>query len=87
MRRRTANEGASDEQGMANVRNAIVFSVLLAGLTAGLAAADPAPEEPGTTATVAVQQVPIDHTLPDEAMMMLVGTGLIALAAAVRRAR
>ena len=39
------------------------------------------------TAPVAVQHVPVSHGLRDEAAMVLIGTALIGLAAAVRRAQ
>ena len=47
-------------------------------------AAAPAAEASETTATVAVQHVKMPR-FRDEAAMVLVGTGLIGLAAAVRR--
>jgi hypothetical protein len=55
---------------------------------AGSASAAPAVEEaPTAAATVAVQQARAQATgLRDEAAMVLVGTALIGLAAAVRRA-
>jgi hypothetical protein len=51
------------------------------------AAAEPVIDEaPGATAAVAVQQVRVHSAvLRDEAAMVLVGTALIGLAAAVRR--
>jgi hypothetical protein len=52
-----------------------------------LAAAGTVNEADSTTPTVAVQQVRMPATgLRDEAAMVLVGTALIGLAAAVRRA-
>ena len=64
--------------------------VLVAGVaaTAPLAAASAESDENTTAPTVAVQQVrvPAVGGLRDEAAMVLVGTALIGLAAAVRRA-
>jgi hypothetical protein len=52
-----------------------------------IAAAPPEEGAPKGTATVAVQRVPLaDPGLREEAAMVLVGTALIGLAAAVRRA-
>lgn len=52
-----------------------------------LAAAPAIDEAPAATSTVAVQQVRFPGAgLRDEAAMVLVGTALIGLAAAVRRA-
>lgn len=53
-----------------------------------LVAAPPAPEANAAAPTVAVQQVRVPPVggLRDEAAMVLVGTALIGLAAAVRRA-
>jgi len=63
---------------------AFVGSVALASPLA-VAAASGTPVDPGST--VAVQQVRVPtHGLRDEAAMVLVGTALIGLAAAVRRA-
>ena len=67
-------------------------SLVFAGcaLVASPLSAAPAAKEPRTTdatTTVAVQQVRVPVTgLRDEAAMVLVGTALIGLAAAVRRA-
>ena len=66
---------------------ALTFAVI-AGLSAG-AAATPAmtDEAPGPAATVAVQRVSASApAMRDEAAMVLVGSALIALAAALRRA-
>lgn len=62
----------------------IVFSALAASAYAGQ---EPAPEDEPAAAPVAVQRV--DLSIPgvrDEAAMLLVGSALIAIAAAVRRA-
>lgn len=66
-----------------------ILAVAIAMIAATSAAAGPAVEtgEPVAAAPVAVQQV--NTSLPairDEAAMLLVGTALIGLAAAVRRA-
>ena len=60
----------------------------LAALASGHAAAAPSADDAsGTSATVAVQRVSVpDLRLRDEAAMVLLGTALIGLAAAVRRA-
>jgi hypothetical protein len=70
-----------------------VFGLLVFGLmcSAPLAAATrPGPDEPreaAASAPVAVQRVGLPGThVRDEAAMVLVGTALIGLAAAVRRA-
>jgi hypothetical protein len=64
----------------------LAFGGLLA-IAAPAAAATDAPEAPSAAATVAVQQVKVPlPSLRDEAAMVLVGTALIGLAAAVRRA-
>jgi hypothetical protein len=64
---------------LAIVGSAVVASPL------GIAAATDTPRDPGST--VAVEQVRVPaHGLRDEAAMVLVGTALIGLAAAVRRA-
>ncbi|HET7694306.1 MAG TPA: hypothetical protein VFK57_01255 [Vicinamibacterales bacterium] len=57
-------------------------------LAASPLGAAPQPAEAETTATVAVQQVRVPPLggMRDEATMVLVGTALIGLAAAVRRA-
>jgi hypothetical protein len=68
----------------------VVFAVLAAVAAASVAAAGRvAAAEPreNTAAPVAVQRVTIPATgIRDEAAMVLVGTALIGLAAAVRRA-
>jgi uncharacterized lipoprotein YajG len=78
----------------ADVRNEMgkyLASLMFAGcaLVASPLSATPAATEPRTadaTSTVAVQQVRVPVTgLRDEAAMVLVGTALIGLAAAVRR--
>lgn len=64
----------------------LAFSGLLA-VAAPSAATPEAVESPKANATVAVQQVKVPlPSLRDEAAMVLVGTALIGLAAAVRRA-
>ena len=64
----------------------LAFGALLA-VSAPAAAATEAVETPNASASVAVQQVQIPlPSLRDEAAMVLVGTALIGLAAAVRRA-
>lgn len=64
----------------------LAFAGLLAVL-APVAVAHDASETPDASATVAVQQVKVPlPSLRDEAAMVLVGTALIGLAAAVRRA-
>lgn len=69
---------------------ALVFAGLV-GMCAAPLAASPAPEDTRDTvapqAPVAVQRVAVPGTgVRDEAAMVLVGTMLIGLAAAVRRA-
>ena len=65
----------------------VMFAGLIAVLGASLFAAPSVPDEPRSGATVAVQRVHLpDPGLRDEAAMVLVGTALIGLAAAVRRA-
>ena len=74
------------KNGMRKYLASLAFIGLLA--VAAPAAATPETEEtPNANATVAVQQVkaPLPN-LRDEAAMVLVGTALIGLAAAVRRA-
>ena len=66
-----------------------LVSLTLAGmavLTTGLSAS-PATDDTVATAapTVAVQRVSLTPTVRDEATMVLVGTALIGVAAAVRR--
>jgi hypothetical protein len=65
-------------------------SLLVTGCVGFAAPASAEPvvgEAPGATSTVAVQQARVHaHGLRDEAAMILVGTALIGLAAAVRRA-
>ena len=66
-----------------------LVSLTIAGmavLTTGLSAS-PATDDTVTTAapTVAVQRVSLTPTVRDEATMVLVGTALIGVAAAVRR--
>ena len=64
----------------------LAFGGLLA-VAAPVAAATEATETPTASASVAVQQVRVPlPSLRDEAAMVLVGTALIGLAAAVRRA-
>lgn len=70
----------------------LVVSLMFAGLVALLmapvfAAPSVSDDAPSAGATVAVQRVNLPDTgLRDEAAMVLVGTALIGLAAAVRRA-
>lgn len=67
---------------------ALMFTVLV-GVAASTAAAATSVDEPrqAAAASVAVQRVSLPATgLRDEAAMVLVGTALIGLAAAVRRA-
>jgi hypothetical protein len=70
----------------------MLFCLMFVGLTglwaSSLMATGPAnAAEPDTAPAVAVQRVSIPATgLRDEAAMVLVGTALIGLAAAVRRA-
>lgn len=69
----------------------MVFAVAMlaaAGAATAAAAGRPLPEEPRQAAApVAVQRVDMPATgMRDEAAMVLVGTALIGLAAAVRRA-
>lgn len=66
----------------------LVFAGLVALLSSFATAAPPVSDDaPSTGATVAVQRVPFPETgLRDEAAMVLIGTALIGLAAAVRRA-
>ena len=64
----------------------LAFGGLLAVAAPAVATTD-AVETPNASATVAVQQVKVPlPSLRDEAAMVLVGTALIGLAAAVRRA-
>ena len=64
----------------------LAFGGLLA-IAAPVAAVPGATEGPSAGPTVAVQQVKVPlPSLRDEAAMVLVGTALIGLAAAVRRA-
>jgi hypothetical protein len=64
----------------------LAFSGFLA-VAAPAAATSEALDTPNASASVAVQQVKVPlPSLRDEAAMVLVGTALIALAAAVRRA-
>lgn len=64
----------------------LAFGGLLA-VAAPVAATPEASEAPNASPTVAVQQVKVPlPSLRDEAAMVLVGTALIGLAAAVRRA-
>jgi hypothetical protein len=64
----------------------LAFSGLVA-VAAPVAAAPDAIDTPNASASVAVQQVKVPlPSLRDEAAMVLVGTALIGLAAAVRRA-
>ena len=66
----------------------LMFAGLVALLSAPLLAAPSVSDDaPSSGATVAVQRVQLsDSGLRDEAAMVLVGTALIGLAAAVRRA-
>ena len=65
----------------------VVFAGLIALLGAPLGAAPSAGDDARSGATVAVQRINLPDTgLRDEAAMVLVGTALIGLAAAVRRA-
>jgi hypothetical protein len=64
----------------------LAFGGLFA-VAAPVAATPVTPEGPNPSATVAVQQVKVPlPSLRDEAAMVLIGTALIGLAAAVRRA-
>ena len=65
----------------------VLFAGLIALLASPLVAAPSVRDEARSGATVAVQRVNLPDTgLRDEAAMVLVGTALIGLAAAVRRA-
>jgi hypothetical protein len=85
-RRRDVREVEVSEMGRVVV--GFLFAGLIALLSAPLFAGPTVSDDaPGTGATVAVQRVSIPGTgLRDEAAMVLVGTALIGLAAAVRRA-
>ena len=67
-----------------------LVSLTLAGLAVASGSGQAAPtavEQGSNTPTVAVQRVSLPYpAVRDEAAMVLVGTALIALAAAVRRA-
>lgn len=64
------------------------FAVLAMLMATPMVTATPtSPDEPAMASTVAVQRVAVQGPgLRDEAAMVLVGTALIGLAAAVRRA-
>jgi hypothetical protein len=71
---------------MVSFRRLVVLAAFALWLAAVPAAA--MPEEPDApVATVTVQQVPLGNRLTEEAIMVLVGTALIGLGTAVRRAR
>ena len=64
----------------------LAFVLTLSAVTPALAATETSRDEANASSTVAVQQVPMAVPgLRDEAAMVLVGTALIGLAAAVRR--
>lgn len=72
--------------GMRKYLVSLAFGGLLAVASPAAAAPEPT-ETPNASASVAVQQVKVPlPSLRDEAAMVLVGTALIGLAAAVRRA-
>lgn len=74
---------------MRRVFGAFIAAVILVGLAAvtnSSAAAPALGEEGAGGSTVAVQRVSVSSPIRDEAAMVLVGTALIGLAAAVRRA-
>ena len=85
MRKKTRKKGF-------RVMRRYLVTLTLAGwavLSGSTLAAPAVSEDPavGAPSTVAVQRVSLPHpALRDEAAMVLVGTALIALAAAVRRA-
>lgn len=70
---------------MRNLLFGIAFSLTVLA-RGGPASAAPAERQEGATAPVAVQQVSLNGGVRDEVVMVLVGTALIALGAAVRRA-
>ena len=70
---------------MRNVLGAVVLSAFAVGLPGDAAVATAQPAREPIVAAVTVQPVPPSGRLPDEAMMVIVGGALIALAAAVRR--
>jgi len=64
----------------------LAFVLTLSAVTPALAATETSRDEANASSTVAVKQVPMPVPgLRDEAAMVLVGTALIGLAAAVRR--
>jgi hypothetical protein len=64
----------------------LAFVLTLSAVTPALAATETSRDEANASSTEAVQQVPMPVPgLRDEAAMVLVGTALIGLAAAVRR--
>ncbi|HEY3884193.1 MAG TPA: hypothetical protein VGL62_03210 [Vicinamibacterales bacterium] len=72
-------------RGLASLGFAAVIMLALSAIASAVTSSAPAdtPDQP----TVAVQQVPVPVPgLRDEAAMVLVGTALIGLAAAVKRA-
>jgi hypothetical protein len=83
---RLKSDCAVKDDAMGKYLGALVIAACVS--LAGAASAAPAVEEvPAAAATVAVQQVRAQATgLRDEAAMVLVGTALIGLAAALRRA-
>jgi hypothetical protein len=70
---------------MRNMLAAVVLAVFALGFSGDGTAATVEPTREPIVAAVTVQPVPPSGRLPDEAMMMIVGGALIALAAAVRR--
>jgi|tagenome__1003787_1003787.scaffolds.fasta_scaffold20528894_2 hypothetical protein len=72
---------------MVKYLGSILFAACIVAALSSVAGASAANEAPEATGTVAVQQVRVAPAgLRDEAAMVLVGTALIGLAAAVRRA-
>jgi len=72
---------------MVKYLGSILFAGCVVAALSSVAAAAAGNEAPDATGTIAVQQVRVAPTgLRDEAAMVLVGTALIGLAAAVRRA-
>lgn len=69
---------------MRNLLFGIAFSLIVVA-RGGPASAAPAERQESAAAPVAVQQVSLNGGVRDEVVMVLVGTALIALGAAVRR--
>lgn len=70
---------------MKNAFGVVVLSAFALGLPGDAAVATAQPALEPIVAAVAVQPGPPSGGLPDEAMMVIAGGALIALAAAVRR--